>query len=182
MKATIDRSYRAAFNRLPNPEELAYWQTELKKPHEKAEHVGYEYLIIAHKKWTQTSVKPEERLALINAAYTQVYGRAPLKKETDFWMADIPKKGILYADLCNYLKDWVSGNSKEQIQDLEDLIRRAYGKASVSGPNTEQMKTAMNYVTSSRPFFSQLVDWIKKQPAVKLPAGATPVKVPSFKR
>lgn len=115
LKATIDRFYRAAFNRFPNPEELAYWQAELKKPHEKAEHVGYEYLIIAHKKWTQTSVKPEERLALINAAYSQVYGRAPLKKETDFWMADIPKKGILYADLCNYLKDWVLGNSKEQI-------------------------------------------------------------------
>jgi hypothetical protein len=185
LKATIDRSYRAAFNRLPNPEELAYWQAEMKKGAHLNGTVltgGYEYLIIQHKKWTQTSVKPEERLALINSAYAQVYGRAPVKKETDFWMSDIPKKGVLYADLCNYLKDWISQNGKEQIQDLEDVIKRAYAKAGVSGPNAEQMKLAMNQETSHRYDFAQLVEWVKKEGGVKPPAGAMQMRVPSLKR
>jgi hypothetical protein len=187
LKATIDRSYKAAFNRLPNPEELAYWQTELRKPREKAEHMGYEYLILAHKKWMQTSVKPQERTVLIQTAYAEVYGRPPSTKEADFWMADMPKKGVLYAELCNYLKDWISGNSKEQIRDLEDLIKRGYVKASVSsGPNPEEMKLAMNYVTSKRPSFNEFVDWVKREHTMKVhvapPAATTPVKVPSFKR
>ena len=180
LKATIDRSYKAAFNRLPNPEEFAYWQAELK-----TRTWGYEDLIKAHKKWEQTSVKPEERLAMINKAYNEVYGRPPAQKEIDFWMADIPKKGIIYAELCNYLKDWISGKTGEQIKELENVIKRAYSKAAVKGPNSEQMKTAMNYVTSNRPFFTQLVDWVKKQPALKVPAAASPtapLKVPSFKR
>jgi len=183
LKATIDRSYKIAFNRLPNPEELAYWQAELK-----ARTWGYEELIQSHKKWEQTGVKPEERLAMIKKAYTEVYGREATQKEIEYWMVDIPKKGIIYDQLCDYLKDWVSGSSREQIQELENLIRRAYAKASVSnGPNPEQMKSAMNYVTSKRPFFNEFVNWVKKENTMKLqqvapPASATPVKVPSFKR
>lgn len=177
LKATIDRSYKAAFNRLPNPQEFAYWQTECK-----TKNMGYHDLIVAHKKWEQTGVKSDERLAMIKSVYTGVYGRDPDRKEIDYWMAVIPKEGIIYEELCNNLKNWISGNSSEQIHELENVIRRAYAKASVTGPNAEQMKLAMNYVTSTRPFFSQLVDWVKKEGAAKLPAGAMPVKVPSFKR
>jgi hypothetical protein len=182
LKATIDRSYMAAFNRLPSPQELAYWQTECK-----SRTWGYEELIPAHKKWEQTNVKPNERLAMINKVYPEVYGRAAKQKEIDYWMTEIPKKGIIYDQLCNYLKDWISGNSREQIEELEGVIRRAYAKASVSsGPNPEQMKAAMNYVTSKRPFFGEFVNWVKKENTLKVqvapPAGTTPVKVPSFKR
>ena len=183
LQATIERSYKAAFNRLPTPEEFAYWQKECK-----AKNMGYEDLIRAHQKWEQTGVKADERLAMVRKAYTEVYGREPVKKEIDYWMADIPKKGIVYDQLCNYLKDWVSGNSREQIQELEGVIKRAYAKASVNGPNPDQTRAAMSYVTSKRPFFPELVQWVKTTnkplnvqvtppPAsVKVPARSTQVK------
>jgi hypothetical protein len=182
LQATIERSYKTAFNRLPTPQEFAYWQNECK-----TKNMGYEDLIRAHQKWEQSGVKADERLTMIKRAYSEVYGRDAEKKEIDYSMVDIPKKGIIYDQLCNYLKDWTSGGSREQIKELENIVRRAYSKASVSsGPNTDQMRTAMNYVTSKRPFFQELVDWVKKTNTLNVqvapPSGTTPVKVPSFKK
>jgi len=182
LKGTIERSYMAAFNRPPNLKEFAYWQSECK-----SKGFGYEDLISWHKKWEQSGVRADERLAMIKKAYMEVYGRDAAQKEIDYWNVEVPQKGIIYDQLCNYLKDWVSGSNREQIQELENLVRRAYAKAPVSsGPNSEQMKTAMNYVSSKRPFFNELVNWVRKENTLKVqvspPTDATPVKVPSFKK
>jgi hypothetical protein len=177
LRDTIDRSYKASFNRAPTADDFAFWQSEVK-----AKNLGYEDLIKAHKSWEQSAKGEAYRVDMINKVYPEIYGRGPSDQEMNYWKNELKNKGYTYDQLRGYLQTWYTGSSEAQRKELSDTVTRAYARAGLASPTQEQMKTAMAYVSTKRPAFVELVKWVRSTHT----SGSTPepakVKVPSFKR
>jgi hypothetical protein len=156
LSETIERSYQNSFGRAPKPEELAYWQAEVK-----AKHYGYTHLIEHSRQWLKGG-GAAEREPLIKRAYEQAFGRNPTGEELSYWQQQIGKDGTNYSELVEKCIDWMLGSSPEQIAELKGTIKRAYLATKRPAPSDAQTKHWMVQASAKRLTYQLLVILVPK--------------------
>lgn len=155
LSETIERSYENSFGREPKPDELAFWQSEVK-----AKHYGYTHIVEHSRQWLKQN-GGNERVEVIERAYNHAFGRTPTPAERSYWDKQIAKDGTNYSELVEKCIDWMLGSSPEQIKDLKETINRAHQFAGRPAPNDAQMKHWMTQVGAKRLTFRTLLVLIK---------------------
>jgi hypothetical protein len=157
LSATIERSYMNSFGRKPTPEELAYWQAEVK-----AKHYGYTHIIDASRQWLKSAAGAADREPTIDRAYTRAFGRKAKPQEMSYWKSKMQQEGTTFTELVDRCIDWMLGSGPEQIGELKGTILRAYSALKRSPPNEDQLKYWMAQASAKRLTYQLLVALIPK--------------------
>lgn len=163
---TIVRDYAKSFGREPTAKELAFWTQEAK-----AKGYGFTELVAAHYAWLKTPAADSERKSLVFRNFFEAYGRLPTVSESNGYRDEIEKLGMNYSELLSWNMDRmllpatfiVAGEKHEAlVNELHDMIKRAFLTAGKGQPTEAQYKDWTVKVKDQKLTFKKVVAILKK--------------------
>ncbi len=146
--AVIDLAFKDVYGSAPQPNDVAYWNAEVKK-------LGnfYESIIAGETKKlnkTGSDGKNPSRRLVTNSVYKKAMGRNATNDELAYW----EKRTEIYKQILTASRDWLY-SSKGAI-DLTETIKRKLTEKNGSAPNKDQINQAVIDYSKKKLIFSEM--------------------------
>lgn len=146
--AAIDLAFKDVYGSSPQPNDVAFWNAEVKK-------LGnfYESIISTETKKlnkTGTDGKNPSRRLVANSVYKKAMGRNATNDELAYW----EKRTETYKQMLAASRDWLY--SSKGATDLTETIKRKLTEKSGSSPNKDQIKQAIIDYSREKLIFSEM--------------------------
>lgn len=157
LQMTIVRSYQKSFGREPTAKESVHWRGEAKE-----KGYGFSALIANHNAWLKTPEADSERKSMVFRNHFEVFGRLPTVSESNEWRDEIEKGWGNYSDMLGWnLSQMLNPSKTELLNELHEMIKRAFITAGKGQPSEAQYNEWTAKVKAQRLTFKQLVAILK---------------------